>query len=60
MKKKNTIPKSFDDILGSVYTNADTQEETTVITEDDLIGQIGLTEDDKDEPHDQDDDETGT
>jgi hypothetical protein len=29
MKKKNTIPSEFEDILGSIYSNAEGQAETT-------------------------------
>jgi len=34
MKKKNTIPSGFDDILGNIYGNAEGQEEVTKLTDD--------------------------
>lgn len=52
MKKKNTIPKSFDDVLGNIYSNAEGQEEITQITDDMLIDQDDIEEEkeDKKEP----------
>lgn len=53
MKKKNTIPKEFDDVLGNIYSNATEQEEVTQITDDFVIDQASLVEnenDDKKEP----------
>ena len=50
MKKKNTIPKEFDDVLGNIYSNTMSQEETTHITEDMLMSQTEIEEDDNNEP----------
>ena len=53
MKKKNTIPKEFDDVLGNIYSNTTEQEEVTQITDDMMIGQTSIVEnieDDKKEP----------
>lgn len=33
-KKKNTIPSGFEDVLGSIYSNAEGQEEVTQLTDD--------------------------
>lgn len=44
MRKKNTIPKEFDDVLGNIYSNTMEQAETTVITEDMLMGQNSIVE----------------
>ena len=46
MKKKNTIPKEFDDVLGNIYSNTMSQEETTQITDDMLMSQTTIEEDD--------------
>lgn len=50
MKKKNTIPKEFDDVLGNIYSNTMSQEETTHITEDMLMSQTEIEEEDNNEP----------
>lgn len=51
MKKKNTIPKEFDDVLGNIYSNTMSQEETTQITDDMLMSQTTIEEeDDEKEP----------
>lgn len=44
MKKKNTIPKEFDDILGNIYSNTTSQEEVTHITDDTLMDQTTVEE----------------
>lgn len=53
-KKKNTIPKDFDDVLGSIYSNAMTQEEVTKITDEngftDLVDDEDEIEDKKEPP----------
>lgn len=46
MKKKNTIPKEFDDVLGNIYSNTMSQEETTHITDDMLMSQTTIEEED--------------
>ena len=33
-KQKNTIPSGFEDMLGSIYGNAEGQEEVTKLTDD--------------------------
>lgn len=50
MKKKNTIPKEFDDVLGNIYSNTMSQEETTEITDDMLMSQTEIEDDDEQEP----------
>lgn len=50
MKKKNTIPKEFDDVLGNIYSNTMSQEETTQITDEMLMHQTTIEDDDKNEP----------
>lgn len=45
-KKKNTIPSGFEDVLGSIYSNAEGTSEVTNI--DDIITQDIPLEDDKD------------
>lgn len=49
MKKKNTIPKEFDDVLGNIYSNTMSQEETTHITDDMMISQTTIEEEDEEE-----------
>lgn len=51
MKKKNTIPKDFDDVLGSYYSNAEGQEEVTQITDD-----MGIVQDPIEEEQEKNDD----
>ena len=46
MKKKNTIPKDFDDVLGNIYSNTMEQEEVTQITDDFMTSQNTIEEDD--------------
>ena len=46
MKKKNTIPKDFDDVLGNIYSNTMEQEEVTQITDDFMASQNTIEEDD--------------
>jgi len=50
MKKKNTIPKEFDDVLGDIYANALSQEESTHITDDMLMSQTTIEDDDNEPP----------
>lgn len=50
MKKKNTIPKEFDDVLGNIYSNTMSQAETTQITDEMLMHQTTIEDDDKNEP----------
>lgn len=50
MKKKNTIPKEFDDVLGNIYSNTMSQAETTEITDEMLMNQTTIEDDDKNEP----------
>lgn len=50
MKKKNTIPKEFDDVLGNIYSNTMSQAETTEITDEMLMHQTTIEDDDKNEP----------
>lgn len=53
MRKKNTIPKDFDDVLGNIYSNTLGQEEVTMITDDMMIDRdpvVENTDDDKKEP----------
>lgn len=53
MKKKNTIPKDFDDVLGNIYSNTMGQEEVTQITDDFVASQNTIEEEqeeDKKEP----------
>jgi len=46
-KKKNTIPSGFNDILGNIYSNAESMEEVTNI--DDIAGpNVPLVEDEED------------
>ncbi len=64
MKKKNTIPKEFDDVLGNIYSNTMSQEETTQITDDMLMNQTTIEDDDTQQSVDDDkkntqDDEQG-
>lgn len=46
MKKKNTIPKDFDDVLGNIYSNTMEQEEVTQITDDFMASQNTIEEED--------------
>lgn len=64
-KQKNTIPSGFEDMLGSIYGNAEGQEEVTKLT-DDMGNPIGSFEpnpidddDDKNEPPVNNDPEDG-
>ena len=50
MKKKNTIPKGFDDVLGNIYSNTMSQEETTQITDEMLMQQATIEDDVKEPP----------
>ena len=50
MKKKNTIPKGFDDVLGNIYSNTMSQEETTQITDEMLMQQATIEDDVKESP----------
>lgn len=50
MKKKNTIPKEFDDVLGNIYSNSMSQEETTHITDEMLMNQTTIEDDDEKQP----------
>lgn len=50
MKKKNTIPKEFDDVLGNIYSNSMSQEETTHITDEMLMNQTAIEDDDEKQP----------
>lgn len=50
MKKKNTIPKEFDDVLGNIYSNTMSQNETTQITDDMLMSQTTIEDEEKDPP----------
>lgn len=52
MKKKNTIPKEFDDILGNIYSNTTSQEEVTHITDDTLMDQTTVEEEEIKQPVD--------
>ena len=50
-KKKNTIPSGFEDVLGNIYSNVESQEEVTNI--DEIVAQdtpLEDEEDDKKEP----------
>ena len=49
MKKKNTIPKDFDDVLGNIYSNAMEQEEVTQINDDFLMSQNTIEDEEKEE-----------
>lgn len=49
-KKKNTIPSGFDDILGSIYSNAEGSAETTNMDSFETNTMIPLEEDDTQEP----------
>ena len=64
-KQKNTIPSGFEDMLGSIYGNAEGQEEVTKLTDDmgNPIGSFGVDpiddDDDKNEPPVNNDPEDG-
>jgi len=49
MKKKNTIPKDFDDVLGNIYSNTMEQEEVTQINDDFFINQSTIEDEKKEE-----------